>query len=310
MSLDVRRLRVLQEVAARGSFSAAADALAFTQPAVSRQIATLEAEAGARLVDRTARGIRLTPAGELLVEHADAILSRLAAAETQLEALAGLDAGRLRLGSFPTASATLIPLAIAAFTEAHPGVELRLVESTSEATIQQVAAGAIDIAVVSDALPMPEVPADVVLEHLMDDPLYVALSRDHPLAHAHGAADGGPERRDVDRGARQRVHAAADDGGPRRRLRAPDRLRVGPVARQAGPRRRRRRRDADPDAGARDRCATTSCCARSADAAPSRRVSVATHAWLSPPPSVAALRKILQRVAREHCFSCDAMVAA
>ena len=87
--LDVRRLRVLREVAAHGSFSAAADALAFTQPAVSRQIATLEAEAGTRLVERGARGIRLTPAGELLVEHAEVILDRLAAAEHQLEALAG-----------------------------------------------------------------------------------------------------------------------------------------------------------------------------------------------------------------------------
>ena len=87
--LDVRRLRVLREVAAHGSFSAAADALAFTQPAVSRQIATLEAEAGTRLVERGARGIRLTAAGELLVEHAEVILDRLAAAEHQLEALAG-----------------------------------------------------------------------------------------------------------------------------------------------------------------------------------------------------------------------------
>src|SRR6266545_611797 len=88
--LDVRRLRVLREVARRGSFSAAAEALSFTQPAISRQIAALELEAGAQLVDRGARGVRLTPAGELLVEHADVILDRLAAAETQLEALAGL----------------------------------------------------------------------------------------------------------------------------------------------------------------------------------------------------------------------------
>ena len=129
--LDVRRLRVLREVAATGSFSAAAEALAFTQPAVSRQIATLEAEAGTRLVERGARGIRLTPAGELLVEHADAILDRLAAAESQLEALAGLDGGRLRIGAFPTANSTLIPLAIAAFSERYPGVELRLEEATS-----------------------------------------------------------------------------------------------------------------------------------------------------------------------------------
>ena len=87
--LDVRRLRVLREVAVHGSFSAAAEALAFTQPAVSRQIATLEAEAGTQLVERGARGIRLTPAGELLVETAETVLDKLAAAEHQLEALAG-----------------------------------------------------------------------------------------------------------------------------------------------------------------------------------------------------------------------------
>ena len=117
--LDVRRLRVLREVAAQGSFSAAAEALAFTQPAVSRQIATLEAEAGTRLVERSARGIRLTPAGELLVGHAEAILDRLATAESQLAALADGTRGRLRLAAFPSANATLIPLAIAAFRGAR-----------------------------------------------------------------------------------------------------------------------------------------------------------------------------------------------
>ena len=106
--LDVRRLRVLREVAAHGSFSAAAEALAFTQPAVSRQIATLETEAGTRLVERSARGVRLTQAGELLVGHADVILDRLGAAESQLEALAQLEGGRLHIGAPATAIATLI----------------------------------------------------------------------------------------------------------------------------------------------------------------------------------------------------------
>src|SRR4028119_1978112 len=94
--LDVRRLRVLREVAARGSFSAAADALSFTQSAVSQQIAALEREAGAILVQRSARGVRLTEAGEAVVRHADAILARLADAEAELEAIAGLRGGRLR----------------------------------------------------------------------------------------------------------------------------------------------------------------------------------------------------------------------
>jgi molybdenum-dependent DNA-binding transcriptional regulator ModE len=116
--LDVRRLKVLREVAQTGSFSAAAESLAFTQPAVSRQIATLEAEAGTRLVERSARGVRLTQAGELLVGHADAILDRLTAAENQLEALNSLAGGRLHIGATATANATLIPtLALATVRE-------------------------------------------------------------------------------------------------------------------------------------------------------------------------------------------------
>src|SRR4051812_38482151 len=95
--LDVRRMRVLREVAQCGSFSAAADALAYTQSAVSQQIAALEREAGTRLVERNARGVRLTDAGRALVAHADAILARLADAEAELEAIAGLRGGRLRL---------------------------------------------------------------------------------------------------------------------------------------------------------------------------------------------------------------------
>src|ERR671929_1421087 len=107
--LDVRRLRVLREVAARGSFSAAAEALAYTQSAVSQQIAALEREAGTRLVDRSARGVRLTDAGRALVEHADIILARLSDAEAELEAIAGLRRGHLRLGAFPSAGASVIP---------------------------------------------------------------------------------------------------------------------------------------------------------------------------------------------------------
>src|ERR1700712_3782871 len=100
--LDVRRLRVLREVAARGSFSAAAEQLSYTQSAVSQQIAALEREAGSRLVERSARGVTLTDAGRALVSHADAILARLADAEAELQDIAGLRSGRVRLGSFPS----------------------------------------------------------------------------------------------------------------------------------------------------------------------------------------------------------------
>ena len=112
--LDVRRMRVLREVAIQGSFSAAAEALSFTQSAVSQQIAALERETGTILVQRSARGVRLTEAGEALVRHADAVLCRLAEAEAELEAIAGLRGGRLRMAAFESAGATLMPPAIAA----------------------------------------------------------------------------------------------------------------------------------------------------------------------------------------------------
>ena len=178
--LDVRRLKVLREVAVRGSFSAAAEALAFTQPAVSRQIATLEAEAGTPLVERGARGIRLTAAGELLVSHAEAILDRLTLAERELEAMAGLDGGRLRIGAFASVNATLIPLALAAFDERYPRVCLSLVEARSRQLAEKLCAGELDLAVVSDS--DGDLGDEIQLEPLMEDPVYVALARTHPLA--------------------------------------------------------------------------------------------------------------------------------
>src|SRR3954471_24843878 len=113
--LDVRRMRVLREDAPRAAFSAAAEALSFSQSAVSQQVAVLEREAGAVLVERSARGVRLTEAGEAVVRHAEAILARLAEAEAELEAIAGLRGGRLRLAAFESSAATLMPVAIARF---------------------------------------------------------------------------------------------------------------------------------------------------------------------------------------------------
>src|ERR687884_39639 len=143
--LDVRRLRVLREVAARGSFSAAADALHFTQSAVSQQIAALEREAGMPLVERNARGVRLTHAGEVLIGHTDVILARLADAEAELEALAGLRGGRLRLASFPSAGATIMPEAIARFRARHPAVELTLEPCEPEPSLVRLRAGEVDL---------------------------------------------------------------------------------------------------------------------------------------------------------------------
>src|SRR5919205_2379359 len=126
--LDVRRMRVLREVAEQGSFSAPAEALNFTQSAVSQHVAALERETGARLVERGPRGVRLTDAGRALVVHADAILARIEDAEEELAAIAGLRGGRLRLASFQSAGSTLVPRALAEFHAQHPDVELSVTQ--------------------------------------------------------------------------------------------------------------------------------------------------------------------------------------
>jgi DNA-binding transcriptional LysR family regulator len=181
---------VLKEVAEHGSFSAAAEALSYTQSAVSQQIAALERETGMTLVQRGARGargVRLTEAGEALLSHSDAIIARIAVAEAELEAIAGLRGGRLRLASFPTAGATLVPLAIAEFSHLHPGIELSLIEAEPEEALPQLKGGELDIALVFKYQTLPgsayaELMDGVETTHLLDDRMSIALPMDHPLA--------------------------------------------------------------------------------------------------------------------------------
>lgn len=180
--LDVKRLRVLREVAVRGSFSAAAEALAYTQSAVSQQIAALEREAGTVLVDRNARGVRLTDAGRALVAHADVILARLADAEAELEAIAGMRGGRLRMVSFPTAGATIAPRAIARFRERHPGVEVSLAPREPDEGLDCLRAGECDIALTVEAGFEPIVDRAIERHHLLDDPFYVCVHAGHRVA--------------------------------------------------------------------------------------------------------------------------------
>jgi DNA-binding transcriptional LysR family regulator len=180
--LNVARLRVLKEVAYRGSISAAAEALSYTQSAVSQQIAALERETGMQLLERHARGVTLTAAGQTLVGHADGILARLDAAEASLAAIAGLRGGRLRIVAFPTAGATLAPRAIAQFRARHPGVELTLVPGEPEEGIAALKAGDADIAMLIET--GFETGHDEAIERtrLMEDPMYVVLPAGHPLA--------------------------------------------------------------------------------------------------------------------------------
>src|SRR3954454_5955656 len=180
--LDVKRMRILKEVADRGSFSAAAEALSYTQSAVSQQIAALEREASTQLVTRGSRGIRLTEAGEALVKHADAILTRLADAEAELEAIAGLRGGRLRLAAFPTVGATLMPLAIATFRERHPDIELTVRQLEPEDSLPMLKSGEIDIALTIEPDTTQEAEG-LDSTFLLDDPMFAALPLNHPLAN-------------------------------------------------------------------------------------------------------------------------------
>ena len=180
--LDVRRMKVLREVAAQGSFSAAAEALSFTQSAVSQQIAALERESGTKLVERGARGIRLTPAGQALVSHADAIIARLEDAEQELAAIAGLKGGRLRIASFQSAGGTVIPRALAEFHRRHPDVDLSASTAELPDAHEALRTGEIDVAIIMDFEAQPLVYTDLETEHLLDDPYHVLLPSNHRFA--------------------------------------------------------------------------------------------------------------------------------
>jgi DNA-binding transcriptional LysR family regulator len=181
--LDVRRLNVLREVAARGSFSGAADGLHLSQSAVSQQVAALEREVGMRLLERTSDGPKLTPAGEALVGHADAVIARLEEAQRELADIAGLETGRLRMMSFTTASATLVTRAISEFNRRFPNVDLHFSEGEPNDSIPALRSGDIDIAVAFDFTTIPDdFGRDLESALIFEDPMYIALPPGHPLA--------------------------------------------------------------------------------------------------------------------------------
>jgi DNA-binding transcriptional LysR family regulator len=180
--VQVESLEVFRTVARYASITGAAQALRYTQSAVSRQIATLEAQTGTQLFDRLPRGVSLTDAGRRLLPHAEAILDRLATARLELDALRGLGGGRLRVGAFPTAVAALVPRALAAFRQAHPDVALSLVEGRTPELLERLRAGDADVAIVSAS---PDRPIDTTrfdMHHLVDEHLLIAVPRGHRLA--------------------------------------------------------------------------------------------------------------------------------
>ena len=178
--LDVRRLRVLREVARCGSFSGAAESLGYTQPAISRHVALLERETGATLLERRPTGVRLTDAGALLVRHADTILARLRDAEEDLDDLLGLRAGKLRMSTLTSAAPTIVPLAIVEFRRRLPEVELSVSMLEPPGVLPMLQAGEVDLALCNDetCLELPDVDGALLFE----EPMLIALPRAHRLA--------------------------------------------------------------------------------------------------------------------------------
>ena len=181
--LSTSRLQAFREVVAHGSFSAAADALSYSQSAVSQAIATLEGEAGVPLIERTRSGARPTAAGAALANHATGILAQIEAAESEVAAIASGHGGHLRVASFPTAGATLMPGAVTAFRASHPGVELTLAEDEPEEIAPRLRAGEFDLALLFEFPGSGErLGAGIRRFELLDDPLHLALPHDHRLA--------------------------------------------------------------------------------------------------------------------------------
>jgi DNA-binding transcriptional LysR family regulator len=146
-ALDLQTVRVVRQVAEHGSLTAAAEALGYSQPAVSQQLRRFEERTGIALVERVGRGIRLTQSGRVLARHANAVATALEAAAGELAEIRGLRAGRVRLVAFPSASATLVPRVIATLGTAHPGVAVTYVEAEPPEAVAAVRADRADLAI-------------------------------------------------------------------------------------------------------------------------------------------------------------------
>jgi DNA-binding transcriptional LysR family regulator len=185
--LDVRKLRLLRELHARGTVAAVAEAVAYTPSAVSQQLAQLQAEAGVALTERVGRRLRLTEAGLRLVGHAEALLAQLEEAEADLQAASGAVRGTIRVASLQTPLISLVPVAHRLLRERHPELRLELREMEPEDALPAVSLGELDAAVAEeyDFAPRPVV-ANLVKEELGADEVVVALPPDHPAARSGG----------------------------------------------------------------------------------------------------------------------------
>jgi DNA-binding transcriptional LysR family regulator len=195
--LNLTHLKVLAAVARHGSVTEAARELHYSQSSVSHHLGRLEADTGARLIQRVGRGIRLTPEGELLAQRATEILGRVNAAAVELAARVGLFAGRVRLAGFQTVLSTLVPKAATALSRSYPGIELNLVDAHPAVGLDMLRSGHVDIALIFRNADTASHEEDGFrLTHLLDDALYLISDRPHQRLENHrdSAWVGGCER--------------------------------------------------------------------------------------------------------------------
>lgn len=183
MQLDPRRLLTFREVARLRSFSRAAEELSLTQSAVSQQVALLERQAGLRLMERGRGGVRLTPAGETLLEHARAVADRVELAGRQLHELAVAERHELRVGAFPSALATIVPTAVSRILARDPEVEVHLTEGHADDLAENVRSGRLHAALCfQDATAPRREHAGTRRHDLAEEPMVLALPPRHRLA--------------------------------------------------------------------------------------------------------------------------------
>ncbi|BBY77998.1 LysR family transcriptional regulator [Mycolicibacterium parafortuitum] len=181
--LSLEGLRVCREVALLGSFTAAARSLGYSQPAVSRQVAAMEAAVGYRLFARAVRGVSLTPAGTVVIEHAARILGATAALRHDVDGLGERLAGRVAVGAFPAAMSVLVPRTAAQLAGDYPALAIGLTEGPSRTLVRDLRAGRLDIAVIATGPGLPDYDLDGLVQHrIYAGDMCVAVPADHRLA--------------------------------------------------------------------------------------------------------------------------------
>jgi DNA-binding transcriptional LysR family regulator len=186
LGIEIRHLAALQAVAEEGTFRGAATRLGYTQSAISQQIATLERLVGARLVERPGgpRAVFLTETGKLVLRHAEAMIARLKAAQADVAAMLEGGTGALRVGTFQSAGARLLPELVRRFRESWPKVTVQLIESASDPELlTYVERGDLDLSFVMP--PLPDGPFETL--ELLRDPWVILVPADSPLAERHEA---------------------------------------------------------------------------------------------------------------------------